>query len=762
MSFSISHSALPTFYRDAPPPLPADLGNLSLGQLNDLFADVASYDPALIQGSLNALGAAALKQSGGEFAVSTTAFDLKMKALDTSASASITMGSTALALPPLSSLGTGLAASMIQWTTNPYASKSPIQTDTPTLSLNILDTTGSKVAVNNLTSPITFSWALNRSDPRFQTPPNYLARCDLDIVYVVNQDRLSQANTAIQYATGQWSVPCLLDVWKPLNCTDYSKNSIMTTQCPSPILQPTCIYWSNSLSTWSTDGCTPSVINSTILCSCTHLTDFSSRINAIGESNAAIFANAADVYSVSGLAKYAQWFGIFGGIAALTLLLGILSMRIDNVTTKKYVTQLCNDEHVNKVFENAPNSAIYVYDRKSTRKCTQKKIKQKTTVKEVNLCTRIWQQHNRLQFLFRYDPRLARIFRLLSLFTIQYHSLFVTALLYGFTYGGGPMMWYDVIALSIITSLLNVPVISTIVKSLDVIGMREFRFKFPLLCEEYERRCSFEKYALVYLSKEPNSEANIVDNRLIQQTPRDDVLDDESIIDLFFLYICCRNPPEEKEDTILDRLSRKELAVKMIKVLKQKYRGPEVFDPIWSNLPCHTKEGYLFLLCSAGWIAWCLNYLLLFAAAHPTSVGESVLTSYATAELVTVFLTQPITIIITFLLMKINNAYGKRLPKCLQRYVMISTHNDIPALLFFSNPWKGTANSEFTSEFAYSLFVKCPALASNTSEAAYAPTKALIEDMDHEKEPCEVEKLYNVIRTMYQESLVSEMSVRTV
>jgi len=730
-----------------------------------MFNDLAYYDPTLIQGSLQKLGAAALQKAGGEFGISTSAFSLKMKALDTSAPSALSVGSTNMAVPPLNSLGTGLAASMIQWTTNPYATSSTLTTDTPTLSLNIIDGTGSQLAVKNLSKPISFTWNLNTSDPKFHTPPLYLARCDTDTLYVQMDTEYMISNDAKHLGRGTWSVPCLLDVWKPLNCTSFSQNSVQMFQCPNAILTPECLYWDTNLSKWSSDGCIPSVINSTINCQCTHLTDFTSRVNAIGESNAALFSNAANVYSASGLMKYAEWFGIFGGIAALTVLLGILSMRLDNVITKKYVKELCHDKVIERVFENAPNSAIYIFDKASTRRCTKRK--QKTIKKEdettINLCQRVLQQHNRLHFLFRYDPRLARIFRLLSLFVIQYHSLFITALLYGFTYGGTgktQMAWYEVLSLSLITSALNIPAIKLVVESLDTIGMKEYQYKFPLLCEEYQRRAEFETLAIEYLKKAPKpmmedgSINNMVD--MVDIVENDE---EEGMIDTILVYLCCRpsKDDDEKEEK-LSELSRKELLIKMIKLLKRRYGGILLQDAIWSNLPCHTHQGWAFLFLSAAWISWCLNYLLLFAASHEQSVGEGILESYATSEITTIFISQPIIIIITYAIYKVIHTYGKYLPLWLQRYIMIITKHNIPALYYFSNPWKHSAQSPFTAQFAYSLFVRCSALASKTSELAYAPTKAILNELDDESGPCEIEQLYNSLQTYKKEFDIAQSS----
>lgn len=769
LTYSIRATASPSAWPSArpqgpPPPLPANLGKMSLGGLKDLLTDLSFYSPSHIQDSLRNVGFAAMQQSGGQFEASTSAFSMKMKSLDVNAHASMQVGSTNLSLPPLSSLGAGLAASMVQWTTNPYASLSSDPIDSPPLSLNILDSTGTAISVANLTTPITFSWSLNASDPKFHVPPFYFARCDTDQIYLKVGEALSLSSAAIRTGLGSWNVPCLLDLWKPLNCSDFSAYSIKTYQCPSPVLTPNCLYWSSNTSSWSSDGCATTMVNGSISCACTHLTDFTTRINAMAEANQNLFTNAANVYSLAGLIKYAQWFGIFGGIAGLTLLLGLLSMRIDTLTTRKYVKSLCQDQTIRAVFDNAPNTAIYVFDAKSTKQHTKPiKIKTKaieakassTNTKELSLFQRIFQQHSRVQFLFRYDPRLARVFRLLALFTVQYHSLFITALFYGFTYGGAGkegMVWYEVLALSIVTSLLNFPVVSLILSSLNKIGLSEFKYKFPLLYEEYMRRSRFEIYALKYLANKEAGKAEENDKGPMAQSGALDMINsqgndaEESLIDLMFMYLCCRAPKDddENDEKCLNNLSQKDLLVKMITIFKAKYPSCEVYDSFWSYLPCHTPEGWIFLLCSAGWLGWCLNYLILFAASQPASVGQSVMITYATSELSTVIFTQPLTILITYTIYKLLNKYGDRLPLFIQRFALIRAKKGVPPLFHFSNPWSQFENSLLTSRFAYSLFVKCPAAASNISELAYAPTKAIINE-EGEEEICKVEGLYREI-----------------
>ena len=668
-----------------------------------------------------------------------------MKALPSNVSALVDLPNASLTMPPLSSLGSNLAASMIQWTDNPYASKSSVKTDTPMLSISVLDTDGQEVGVHNISSPIRFQWPLNRSDPKLQPPPSYMANCETNMLYV-KRDSMYQLLHGATYAIGSWVVPCLGQS-VPLNCSSTEK--FKTLDCPPLSVTPSCLYWDTRKLEWSTDGCVSSIVNDSILCACDHLSDFSSRITAVVESNQAIFANANSVYSVSGLIKYAQWYGIFGGIGLATLFLAILVMRIDTVTTRKYVTSLCQDPTIATVFTSAPNSAIYIYDGGSTKRCVKETSLQPTKT-PLSLCQRILQQHTRLQFLFRYDPRLSRVFRLMSLFTIQFHTLFTSALLYGFTYGNSGtltvMQWYDILTLSVITSVLNIPVIRLIVESMNYVGMKEYEYKFPLLCEEYSRRSEFELLALEYLERKTetvgssrNTLINSSDLEVVESNGTDDP--EESIIGMILLYLCCRDPPKEEDDPF-KRLSSKQLLVKMIKILKRKYQGVEVFTSGWEILPCHTWAGSIFLFACTGWFVWCLNYLLLFAASHTQDVGEDIIISYASSELLTLCITQPLTILLTYLIFKAIHAYEAYLPACIRRRLVVDKKHKIPHLYFFSNPWMDQAKSVFTSKFAYSLFVRCPAIASHTSELAYAPLKAIVYDHDVDTDGHDVERLY--------------------
>jgi hypothetical protein len=467
-------------------------------------------------------------------------------------------------------------------------------------------------------------------------------------------------------------------------------------------------------------------------------------MDAVLSENQAIFANAANVYSLEGLIKYVGWYAIFGGIGLMTFLLGLFVVRVDQVAIGKYVQALCENENIAEMLHFATRSPVYIYDAFSTLSEVERRNNKKKHV-PLNLIQRILVQHSRLGFLFRYDPRLSRVFRLLSIFLMQFHSLFVTALFYGFTYGAngkGNMMWYDTIVLAFLTTALNIPVVKLLLSSMNTVGLEEFKVMFPVLFAEYTRRVEFEKLGIAYLAKRRGLLLNIVDDGeksadgrtdspdsgnssnsgLNMASEADD--DEDGFLDIILMYFCCRNKKDEKEEDYSDQTVH-HLLRRLAEVVKESYPYIEPYANFWGMFPCHTRAGFLYVIVSFGWIAWCLNYLLLFAASHQQSVGEGVMISYATSEITTVFLTQPLIILVSYFFYKMLAAYKDRIPEWLQKRLMPNKVGYIPAVYYFSDPWVGKTKTSFTSEYAYNLFVRCPAHASGVSEQVYANQKAI-------------------------------------
>lgn len=714
-----------------PPSLPANLSSLSSEQLETALGAFSGFPPSQIQDSLQLLGTAALGAEGN-FSFSTDEFTLGMKSLGAEPAVLLSPG-LEIAMPPLANLFPGAAAAaVIQWTTNPYENLTVAVPDAPVISLSVLDSTGAKISVKNLSKPISMNWDLKISadDPRIQPPPAYVADCAHGVLYIDDGVSFSKFHGAVTLGNSSWKVPCLLEFAK-FQCT--AAVGFQNFVCPSIAYEHDCMYWDSAVSNWSNDGCVAVSGSLTgVVCECTHLTDFSARLRAVAASNKAIFDNAASVYSVDGLEKYKQWYAIFGGIGLLTLVLGIVVVYVDVVAAGLYVKALLKNPVLRQLLAHQPKDPIYVYDEKSTLDASHALLEEKHETVRLNVLNRVLQQHSRLQFLFRYDPRLSRLFRLLFLFVVQFHSLFVSALFYSFTYATKeePMQWYDTVILALITTSLNVPVVQILVRLMNKIGNREFQFMYPLLFNEYTRRSEYEEFALIYLAKKNETELPTLRSRRA--------------------FCSCRT---EEEDSPL-HMDKRQLLREMAAVVKEQYPYVERY-PAWKKLlPAHTALGWLYLTGCFGWFGWCLNYLLLFAAAHEKSVGEHIMISYAESEISTIFLIQPLTIVATILMYRLLQRNSNRLPTWLKNMVLVSSVDSIPSLYYFSDPWNHMSNTSFTAEFAYNIFIKAAAVASGVDELAYAPMSAIaahVGGLDGVEEGQAADAVADLYRQMWKE-----------
>ena len=703
-SASITATPSPNWFK--PPAIPQNLTNISATEAVGYMNLLASYDPSVIQGSLNALGTALLAAAGnGSVSVSTSTFKMTLASLpSTNTTATLSQGTTEVALPPLKDLVPGAAAaSMIQWKNNPFISTVPGQKpDAGVLSLSVLGSDGSSLNVANLSTPIIMSWpqTLAANDPRIQIPPSYAIRCDTGAVFLTTGDQMTPFRGFSKIRTDLWEVPCLMNTTNYVQCTSFQPYTFVPFQCPTPAFEHSCIYWSPSKKIWTDDGCVPAYANLTYAsCKCTHLTDFSSRIMAAVASNKAIFDNAGNVYSASGLREYAEWFGLFGGIAAFTLLIGGAVIYIDLASTRRYISSLLRNKYLREFLERRPSSPLYIYDIRSTLDRYYKRKKDVPPATTVSLFQRILQQHASLQFIFRYDPRLSRLFRLLFLFIVQFHSLFITALLYGFTYGveGGKatMTIIETIALSGITMGLTIPVVQVLLRGLNHVGTLEFQAQFPLLFEEYQRRSAFEKVALVYLHKK---EGTALDPEFLKIKGVDDLLE----------------------------MPLKTLLKEMANIISKPWNLLSFPMGCLRISPAHTWYGLLFLLACFGYFGFTLNFLLLFAAGHDRSVGQQVMTSWGISQLSSIFLIQPISIVCIFAFYWLVNRYSRFLPLTVRNMILVPAIRSIPTMFYFTNPWSDLSHSPLTSHFAYTIFTRCSAYASHAEEKDYAPMAAIV------------------------------------
>jgi hypothetical protein len=293
------------------------------------------------------------------------------------------------------------------------------------------------------------------------------------------------------------------------------------------------------------------------------------------------------------------------------------------------------------------------------------------------------------------------------------------------------MVWYDTAVLAAITTAMNIPVVKLLIWAFNRIGTFEFQKQFPILYNEYIRRSNFEQMALVYLHK-IGDKANV--GSLVFKAPAVVVPDK---------YL------QEKSD--INELDAKDILKKLAREIERRDERVVDYSSFWNIFPAHSWQANLALTGLFGWLAWCLNYLLLFASANTSNVGHEVMKSWATSEITNIFIIQPLTIGSTVLFYILMNRYDKYIPSCIKKSKAVKS---IPSLFYFSNPWNELSHSTLTSEFAYTIFVKCGAFASHAEELAYAPINAIVNEVGEEKtitEEARVKELYDAMQKAYIE-----------
>ena len=662
--------------------------------LVSLFTTFAAFNPLQIKGALNTLTSAALLKGNGSFSIQTDSFSLESKTLTSDPLVLPRLTLPSLGLPP------GSFASTIQWEKNPYDDST-----NPVVSISALSRSAVEIPIRSLSTPFTTRWPIH--------PQKYTFFCDRGIV-LLDKGTYTSAPNVTRISPLTWSVPCgpsFTNVSCPID----------SFSCPTP----ECVYWNTSRSAWSSDGCVKEITGNTLLCHCTHMTDFSVRLQGIATDTSKVLGMANSVYSEEGLVLYAKWYGIFGAIALFAIFLFTLATWLDFPIRKLYVDYLMRHPKLKPLLNRAPLTPMYRFNRASTLQMYRQLHGEKPEATEnrkpqLNVCRRMCIQHTYVQSLLRFDPRLSRSFRVLFLILMQVHSLFVTALFYGFSFASKKDLDIgDTILLSLLTCLVTIPCMRIALYYLNTVGLLEFKYQFPMLYDEYMRRVKFEELASPLF---PTSKG-----------PAEEFTTDGTEEGMILKCIHWLMPQEEivPEEVKVDRPA---ILKQLAKSVKEEYPKFTTYSFLWDILPCHTLPGWLFLLSCFAWIGWCLQYLLLFAAAHPSSVGDDILTSYGSSELITLFITQPLSILFSTVFFVLVNKYKGELPWPLSRLGSVDTKHSIPSMYYFSNPLNHHTYTILSSEFAHILFLEAPSAASKIDLFSAAPIKSILSSINDVEE----------------------------
>jgi len=499
----------------------------------------------------------------------------------------------------------------------------------------------------------------------------------------------------------------------------------------------TCLYWNTSLKNWNNWGCYSVFVNlTTIICNCTHLTDFSARFEAVYTSNINILNNVNLVYSVEGLQKYKNFYIIFGTIGIIGIITFIIGLYLDIKDSKKYYQILIKNDDIKKIKELYTIDICYDTISDELPEIIQDIPKEKTFLSI--LWNRILFQHSQIGAFMRFDPRLSRVFRFLVIFVSLFNSLFLTALMYGYTYGTSnenfsPMTLTQSFVLSLITVILNVPSLMLLVKLVNLAGLAEFKWRYPILYEELVKRHAFENELFMHTEQELRSENIDYSKFDIKKIESEESKHKINLINNFFedyfginSLFSCKKVDKDKIKGSLE---------KAYYIANKEHENVEMKPYYYIYFPFHTFSGAFVFLISFGWFIWCLNYLLLFSASHSSKVSDDILTSFGFSELQTIFIIQPL-----FLILLLGISYG--INKLKKFIPFLKRKGTLPSMYYFSDPFINPYSTLLSTYFAYHIFINSSSQISYTigkyqskiKQLAYANMQIVIDYLEGEDE----------------------------
>jgi len=329
---------------------------------------------------------------------------------------------------------------------------------------------------------------------------------------------------------------------------------------------------------------------------------------------------------------------------------------------------------------------------------------------------RLLYQHNYLSIFFKYDPQSPRIFRVFFLFTVISHTLFMTALLYGYSHSlsgstdsASPV---ESVVLSIITSLINVPFMNFITKILQLAGKSEFEWRYPFIYREIKKMIIFEE--VYYKDDKKDTENEDSNNAVNNNEDQEGMITNFLVNNLYKYCTCCGNKKDiikEKDLLFKDRINKEIIKLDKIPLnLKWWYTN---------YIPFHTSRSIASFFGCLGYLLWTINYLLLFSADNQPNVQQEILTSFGISQLFSIVLITPLTLLFTLLFTWIYHKYIKK----------TNFASNIIPIYYHSDPFINNKSFGLTVRLTKSLFLNSISESSihqPTDPRIIAPSKGLI------------------------------------
>lgn len=134
---------------------------------------------------------------------------------------------------------------------------------------------------------------------------------------------------------------------KTLTCGPGSAGITVTFRCPQVVPRPSCLYYDEQARVWTDRGCIVHDTTATsIVCACTHTTEFAARFAALEDAQEDIFAENELLTDVTVFEQYPYVFIITGSIMGVVLLGQCIALRFDRQADSRFYDALLLDEEV--------------------------------------------------------------------------------------------------------------------------------------------------------------------------------------------------------------------------------------------------------------------------------------------------------------------------------------------------------------------------------------------------------------------------------
>jgi hypothetical protein len=483
--------------------------------------------------------------------------------------------------------------------------------------------------------------------------------------------------------------------------------------------------------------------NLSIICACDHLTDFAARFAAIADENREIFANAAAIFSADGLRRYASFYiftGTFFGVLIFTFSLLTYINNNDSINYARILAKYPEVAQIKLFCKDGDSFFLDKYYPKIKVHPKKQKINEQIDPYKGYSLTgrffyiwlrRIYYQHSYFSVATHFDPRVSKQLRGLFMFIVLLNALFITCLLYGYSHADTtePMSIIESIVLSLLTAVINIPVIQGFRYLIHSVGFVEYNWRYPFLNEELKRRHNFEKNIALLSTNVLFSEIKRLMTEKadpLQVLLKNEATTNTNALKELFDYIQAQifHKEEEAGTALAEPL--------VIELDKRNIYEPEPLS-WWSSFPVHTTVGFATMVASIIYLVWCFIYILLFGAKESST--NHVFYNFISSELTNIIISQPLAL---FLMPIIGYFSSHILGRCCKKE---STKHSYSNFYFFSDPYaKENESTALSVSLGYWLFLRGIAQTNSyytnkvQMEIAIAPPNAIVKSLDSKEE----------------------------